>query len=259
MTHPMPEISALLKRLRLHHINEYVAQRNREAIEKQLTYPEFLTLLLQDEIIARDNRQLAIRLKRSGLQANKTLENFNFSFNPKINRTQIIDLASGGFIYEKVPILIAGPTGTGKSHLAQALGHCIIRQGLEVIWVTQSRLLNELHKARVVGQYEKKLMALTRVPLLIIDDFGLQPMRSPQDEDFHRLIAERYERASTLVTSNLAWSEWGEAFPNQLLAAATLDRLRDQAYRIVLDGDSYRRSRDQTPNPNPNPKANRQS
>ena len=74
-------------------------------------------------------------------------------------------------------------------------------------------------------------------------------MRSPQDEDFHCLIAERYERASTLVTSNLAWSEWGEAFPNQLLAAATLDRLRDQAYRIVLDGDSYRRSRDQAPNP----------
>ena len=121
----------------------------------------------------------------------------------------------------------------------------MIRQGLEVIGLTQSRLLNELQQTKVVGQYEKRLATLAKVPLLIIDDFGLQPMRPPQDEDFHRLIAERYERASTLVTSNLAWSEWGEAFPNQLLAAATLDRLRDQAYRIVLDGESYRRSRDQ--------------
>lgn len=94
--------------------------------------------------------------------------------------------------------------------------------------------------ARASGRYDKRFSEFVRVPFLIIDDLGLRPLRSPQDEDFHDLISERYERTSTLITSNLDFSEWGDAFPNRLLAAATLDRLRHNAYRIVLDGDSFR-------------------
>ena len=109
--------------------------------------------------------------------------------------------------------------------------------------------MGSLHAARATNAYERKFQSLVRVDLLIIDDFGLRPLRSPQDEDLHDLIAERYERAATIVTSNLDFTEWGEAFPNRLLGAATLDRLRHNAYRVTLDGDSYRSPRPMPPAP----------
>ena len=138
-------------------------------------------------------------------------------------------------------MLIVGPCGTGKSHLAQALGHCAVRQGVDVMFTTCAGLTQSLNAARATGGYERRLAALARVQLLIIDDFGLKPLRAPADEDLHDLIAERYEQASTIVTSNLDFPEWDQAFPaNRLLASASLDRLRHNAYCLVLDGMSYR-------------------
>jgi DNA replication protein DnaC len=243
MTHPMPEINTLLKQLRLPHVADNLIQRNREAIEGKLAYPEFLALLLQDEILGRENKKLQRRSKRANLNSNKTLENFDFNFNPKINRTQILELVSCRFISEKTPVLIVGPCGTGKSHLAQALAHSAIRRGIDVLWFSQHKLFGELQAARAAGRYQRKLAEFIKVPLLIIDDFALRPLRSPEDEDFHALISERYEQASTLVTSNLDFSEWGDAFPNRILAAATLDRLRHNADHIVLEGSSFREDR----------------
>jgi len=244
MTHPMPEINSLLKQVRLSHIIDYLPQRNRESIEKKLSFTEFLSLLLQDEILGRENKKLRARLKRAGVRGDKTFENFDFDFNSKINRAQLHEFASCQFISENAPVLIVGPCGTGKSHIAQALAHCAIRKGIDVLWLTQSKLFSELQGAKAFGRYEKKFSEFAKVPLLIIDDFGLRPMRSPQDEDFHDLISERYERASTVVTSNLDFSEWGNAFPNQLLAAATLDRLRHNAHKIILEGASFRGSQE---------------
>lgn len=240
MSHPMPEINTLLKQLRLSHIMDYLPHRNREAIEGKLAYPEFLSLLLQDELLGRENKKLQVRIKRASLRGDKTLENFNFDFNPKINRAQIQELASCRFIAEKSPVLIVGPTGTGKSHIAQALAHCAIRRSFDVLWLSQNKLFNELQAAKASGRYEKKFSELAKVSLLIIDDFGLRPLRTPQDEDFHDLVSARYESAATIITSNLAFNEWGGAFPNQLLAAATLDRIRHNAHRIILDGASFR-------------------
>jgi DNA replication protein DnaC len=240
MTHPMPEINTLLRQLRLSHTIDNLPQRNRDAIAKKLAYPEFLALLLQDELLGRSNNKFKARIKRACIRSDKTLENFDFNFNPKINHTQIQELASCRFIKEKSPVLIVGPTGTGKSHIAQALAHCAIQQEIDVLWLSQTKLFSELQAARAAGRYEKKFLELTKIPFLIIDDFGLRPIRSPQDEDFHDLISQRYENASTLVTSNLDFNEWGDAFPNRLLAAATLDRLRHNAHRIILDGDSFR-------------------
>jgi hypothetical protein len=155
--------------------------------------------------------------------------------------TQIHDLATCRFIEEKVAVLIAGPTGTGKSHLVQALGHAAARQGYDVLFAKQTQLLGSLRSARATGTYERRFQQLVKVPLLICDDFGLKPLRSPEDEDFHDLIAERYERTATVLTSNLDFTEWGEAFAsNKMIGAATLDRLRRGAYRVVLDGESYR-------------------
>lgn len=240
MINPMPEIHTLLKQLKLGHIADYLPKRNRESIERKLAYPEFLSLLLQDELLGRENKKFANRIKRAGIRCDKTLENFDFEFNPKINRHHIEELASCRFIKERAPVLIVGPCGTGKSHLAQALAQCAIRQGMDVLWLSQSKLFSEIQSARASGSYEKKFNELTKVSLLIIDDFGLKPLRSPQDEDLHDLISERYENKSTIITSNLDFSEWGKAFPNQLLAAATLDRLRHHAHRIVLEGASFR-------------------
>jgi len=201
-------------------------------------------LLLQDEMLGRDNKKLQVRIKRANIRGDKTLENFDFDFNPKINRAQIKELASCRFVIEKSPILIVGPCGTGKSHIAQAIAHCAVCQNIDVLWLPQSKLFSELQAARAAGRYEKKFTELVKIPLLIIDDFGLRPLRTPQDEDFHDLISERYERAATIVTSNLDFSEWGNAFPNRLLAAATLDRLRHNAHRIILEGASFRGDRD---------------
>lgn len=240
----MPELSMQLKQLRLSYMLESLAQRNQEAIQCKATYAEFLALLVQDEILGREGKKLQRHLRHARIQSNKTFENYDFSFNPKINQLQIKELASCRFIAEKVGVLIVGPCGTGKSHIAQAIAHSAIRLGIEALWLSQARLFHELQTARATGRFDKKFAELTKVPLLIIDDFGLRPLRTPQDEDLHEIVSERYERYSTIVTSNLDFSEWGSAFPNQLLAAATLDRLQDKAYRVVLDGKSYRNSQE---------------
>lgn len=237
---PMPELTPLLKQLRLSGILDSLDARNREAIDAKLAYPEFLALLIQDEVARREQKKFNLRIRRAGFRAQKTIEQFDFNFNPSINQAFVKELGSARFVGEPANVLIAGPCGTGKSHLAQALGHCAVRQGLDVIFSTQTQLLGSLQAARAMGTYERRFQTLARVPLLIIDDLGLKPLRSPHDEDLHDLVAERHERAATIVTSNLDFAEWGEAFPNRLLGAATIDRLRHNAYLLVLEGKSYR-------------------
>jgi DNA replication protein DnaC len=240
---PMPQLQPLLKQLRLSGILDSLEARNRQAIESKLAYTDFLALLVQDEIARREQRHFGARLRKAQVMLDKTLDRFDFAHNPAVDHAQIADLATARFITECAPVLIVGPTGTGKSHLAQALGHCALRLGHEILFTTQTKLLLTLHGARATETFAKKLQQLAKIPLLIIDDFGLRPMRSPQDEDFHELIAERYERTATLITSNLDFSEWGAAFPNKLLGAATLDRLRHGAYRVLLEGESFRKPR----------------
>lgn len=241
---PIPELTPALKQLRLSGILDSLAARNRQAIDGKLAYTEFLALLIQDEVARREQKKFASRLRRASFRAQKTLEGFDFERLPGVNRHQIADLAAGRYLEEKAPVLVVGPCGTGKSHLAQALGHAALRQGREVLFTTQSQLTASLNAARAIGSYDRKLMQLARIDLLIVDDFGLKPLRPPHDEDFHELIAERYERAATIVTSNLDFDEWTDAFPaNRMLGAATVDRLRHGAYRIVLDGQSYRTPR----------------
>ena len=241
MMNPAPELATQLKSLRLSGIMDSLPVRNRQAIESKLAYTEFLALLIDDEVARREQKKFSSRLRRAQFRTTKTIEQFDFDRLPHLNRALVHDLATGRYLQEKAPVLIVGPCGTGKSHLAQALGHCAVRQGIDVVFVSCAGLTQSLNAARATGAYERKLSALAKVPLLIIDDFGLKPLRTPFDEDLHDLIAERYERTTTIVTSNLDYSEWDQAFAvNRLLGSATLDRLRHNAYCLELDGPSYR-------------------
>lgn len=240
---PMPELTPMLKQLRLSGIMDSIESRNRQAIEKKMSYMDFLAIIITDEIARRNQKKLASALRRANFRNQKTLEEFDFSFNPNINRSLIVDLASCRFIREKVCAFIIGPCGTGKSHLAQALGHSAIREGYNVLFTTTSKMLAQLNAARATNGFDRQFAKIASVDLLIIDDFGLKPLKSTQDEDFHDVISERYERKSTIVTSNLDIPEWTDAFPNRILGEATIDRLRHGAYTVVLEGKSYRSPR----------------
>ena len=250
---PIPALTPHLKQLRLSGILDSLEARNRQAIDAKLAYTEFLAMLIGDEIARREHKKFDMRLRRAAFRTTKTLDAFEFERLPQLNRALVHDLATGRYIDERAPVLIVGPCGTGKSHLAQALGHAAVRQGVDVAFTTCAQLTASLNAARAIGTYERKLAALARVPLLIIDDFGLKPLRPPADEDLHDLIAERYETAATIVTSNLDFPEWDQAFPaNRVLASATLDRLRHNAYCLVLDGQSYRAPKQPPDNVKPN-------
>ena len=237
---PMPDLIPMLKQLRLSGILDSIESRNRQAIEEKFSYMDFLATVIQDEIARRSQKRLASAVRRANFRNQKTLEEFDFSFNPNINRALITELASCRFMEEKVSVLIVGPCGTGKSHIAQALGHSAIRKGYDVLFTSASRMLAQLHSARATNGFERQVAKLVSCDLLIIDDFGLKPLTGLQDEDFHEVTSERYERKSTIVTSNLDIPEWPDAFPNRILGAATIDRLRHGAYKVVLDGKSYR-------------------
>lgn len=240
MTMQDQELLQTLKQLNLSGMVSCLGERNQEAIHNQMTYLEFLNLLAQDELLLREQRRYERRLKKADFKGKKTVENFDFSFNPKVNQSLIRDLVTCRFIQEQYPVLIMGPCGTGKSHLAQALGHSAIQKGYDVIYTNTQKISDELQLAKATNRYTQKLKSWAKLHLLIIDDFGLKPLRHPQDEDMHALIAERSETASTIFTSNLDLPEWQQAFSNQLLGVATIDRLRHNAYQVILEGNSYR-------------------
>lgn len=229
-----------LKNLRLSGILETLEVRNREAISEKCTYVEFLQKLLEDEVERRGQKQLSLRLRRSNLEPAKTLECFDFSFNPNINRQQIYNLATCGFVDRAESIFLCGPAGVGKSHLAHALGHEAVRRGYDVHFTRTSAMLSQLHAGRADGSYERRLAAFHRPDVLCLDDFGLKPMRPPAMEDFYEVIEGRYGKGAIILTTNRAFSEWGELFNNPVLASAALDRLAHGATQIVITGDSYR-------------------
>jgi DNA replication protein DnaC len=236
-----PQLIPKLKSLRLSGILETLDVRNRQAIDDKLSYVEFLERLLEDEVERRGQKQLALRLRRATFNPEKTLEGFDWSFNPSINRQQILDLATCGWIDRKESTLIVGPSGVGKSHIAQALGHEACRRGYDVLFSSMTKMLENLGGGRADGTYERRLAAYVRADLLILDDFGLRMLRGPEPEFLYELISERYEKGSTLVTSNRAYEEWPEAFgENPLMASAALDRLAHRAHLLTITGASYR-------------------
>jgi IstB-like ATP binding protein len=170
-----------LKALRLSGILDTLEVRTQQAIAEHWSYGDFLERLLEDEVERRGQKQLALRVRRATLNTSKTLETFDFTFNPGINRQQMYDLAAGHYLHDKRNVLLCGPTGVGKSHLAQALAHEACRRGFDVVCTDAHQLLRHLHAGRLDNTYDKRLAVYTRADLLVIDDFGLKPMPNPAD------------------------------------------------------------------------------
>lgn len=242
------ELVPVLKKLRLSGVLQTLDLRTQEAVDDELSFAEFLFRLLNDEVERREAKQLEQRLRRASFEHNKTLEDFDFHFNPSIPKAKVIDLATGTFVTRRENILLVGQAGVGKSHLAQAFGHRACRLGHPVVYVGASEMFKQLRAARGDGTYERRLLRFTAPDLLIIDDLGLRPLRGEEPLDLYEIIRARYERGATIITSNRDDEELGKLFNDPLLASAAMDRLLHHAHIIVIEGDSYR-----------NPPANRRT
>jgi len=229
-----------LKRLRLSGILESLDTRTQQAIDGQWSYGEFLSRLLEDEVARREHKQLTLRVRRAAVNTSKTMEAFDFNFNPTINRQRVLDLATGEYIQAHRNVLLCGPTGVGKSHLAQALAHEACVQGFNVLFVQTHKMLQHINGGRADDTRDRRLQSYLRPDLLVLDDFGLRPLQSPGPEDLYDVIDARYERGSIMLTSNRAPNEWPELFGDPLLASAGLDRLLHHAEVMVITGSSFR-------------------
>jgi DNA replication protein DnaC len=234
------QLTPMLRTLRLSGILETLDVRNRQAVEQQTSFVEFLTVLLQDEVERRAQSKLRLRLRRAAFDPTKTLEGFDFSFNPKLNKAHVFDLATCQFIERHENVLLYGPTGVGKSHLGQALAHEACRRGFDVVFIDTAKMLTHLAGGRADGTRDQRRLRYTRPDLLVLDDFGLKGLRPPGPEDLYDVINERYEKASILLTSNRDRAEWPELFGEPLLASAALDRLTHGAHFVEIAGASFR-------------------
>ncbi len=236
----MDELIPVLKKLRMSGVLQTLDLRTRQAVEENLAQGEFLYRLLHDEAERRDHKQLEVRLRRAGFESHKTIEDFDFVFNPQVPKAEIIELATCHFVEGKENALLIGPAGVGKSHLAQALGERACRAGYNVHYVAAHRMLTSLRAARADQSYDRKLLRFTAPDLLIVDDLGLRPLEADEPIDLYEVIRQRYERGAMVITSNRALEEWYRLFPDALLASAAMDRLLHHAHTLVLEGNSFR-------------------
>ncbi len=233
-------ITKKFSRLKMSGAAEMFDIRIEQAMKEQWSHSTLLEMLLADEIERRDHRQLSLRLSKSHLEAVKTMETFDLKLNDKLPIALIRELSNCSFIEKKQNIFILGPCGCGKSHLAQALGHQACRREYGVLFYDTLKLFDWISSGRGDGTHKKRLANVIKTPLLILDDFALQELDESQQRDLYEVIVERYEKSSTIITSNRDFDEWPNVFTNRLLGTAALDRLVHRGIQIVIDGESLR-------------------
>lgn len=234
------ELASVMKKLRLSGVLQSLDLRVREAVDENLSHPEFLYRLCNDELERRDHKQLGIRMRRANFESTKRLEDFDFHFNPEIPKARIIDLATCLFVEAKENVLLVGPAGVGKSHVAQALGERACRAGYSTLYTTAHAMLSSLRASRADQSYDRRIQRYTAPALLIIDDLGLRPLDGDEPIDLYEVIRQRYERGAMILTSNRALDEWYPLFLDDLLASAAMDRLLHHSQLLALEGITYR-------------------
>jgi DNA replication protein DnaC len=235
------ELDRALRQLRLSGMAAVLETRLRQAQTEKMTPIDLVSALVTDELHRRQDRLLERRHQLARFRdPDRSLDNFDFDFNKKMHRALIYELATARFIAQREDALFLGPPGTGKSHLAQAIGHAAIQQGYRVTYREAHTLLEELADATLAGTRKDYLTELATVPLLIVDDLGMRKLPHTAAEDLLELIMRRYERASTLLTSNRPVDDWGKLLGDTAAVTALLDRLLHHAHVLKCGPRSWR-------------------
>lgn len=230
----------LTKQLRIPTIAAQYRSLAREAEERNLSYEEYLLALLEAESESRDENQRQRRLKQAAFPVHKTLDSYDFSLMPSLNKNRFLTLAKGEFVEKKENVIFLGNSGTGKSHLATGLGIEMIKNGYKVKFITAAELVEELllaNQDHKLGALEKKWL---KFDVIVVDELGYVPFTKVGSELLFQFFAGRYERASVMITTNLEFTEWTSIFGDEKMTAALLDRLTHKAHILLLNGESYR-------------------
>lgn len=239
------ELNHALRQLRLGGMAAVLETRLHQAQAEAMAPIDLISILVSDELTRRGDRLLERRRKQAGFRdPHKTLDNFDFGFNKKMNRSLVFDLASGTFITKREDALFLGPPGTGKSHLAQAIGQAAIQQGYKVLYREAHTLLDELAEAILDGTRKEYMEWLVSLPLLILDDLGMRKLPLTAAEDLLEIIMRRYERASTIVTSNRPIDDWGKLLGDAAAVTAMLDRVLHHGHVLKCGPRSWRTKTD---------------
>jgi len=237
----LPELQRALRQLRLGAMAAVLETRLHQAQAEPMAPIDLISCLVNDELTRRADRLLERRRKQAGFRdPNRSLDNFDFTFNPKMNRSLVFQLATCDFIGKRHDALFLGPGGTGKSHLAQAIGQAAILQGYRVLYRETHILLEELAEAVIDGTRKQYVEAISTVPLLIIDDFGMRKLPQTAAEDLLEIVMRRYERASTVLTSNRPVEDWGKLLGDAAAVGAMLDRLLHHGHLLKCGPRSWR-------------------
>ena len=229
-----------LRKLRLSGLAQSLDVRIQEAVSHDLNHTEFLELILQDELAIRADRQMERRIKAASFREQRTLEAFDFAFNPSVNKKQIFELATCRFVREAQDLLLLGPPGTGKSHIAQALGYQAIRSGMIVLYRSIFDVVRDFLHDEAFEGHDRVLARYLKPDLLIIDDMGMKHLPKRSGEYLFEIIMRRHEVRSTMMTSNRPLEDWGKLIGDVPSASAILDRFLSSANVITITGKSYR-------------------
>ncbi|MET7620542.1 IS21-like element helper ATPase IstB [Streptomyces sp. NPDC005408] len=227
-------------KLGLPHLAESVNEYVRRADESQMGYQDFLDLVLSEELAVRDDRRFRQGLRLSRLPHHKTLEEYDFSFQPELDPRKVKDLATLSFVEAKANAALLGPPGVGKSHIAIALAVAACRAGYSIYFTSLDDMVRNLKTAETAGRLTKKLGTYLRPAVLVVDEVGYQPLDRTEANLVFQVISKRYEKGSIILTSNKTFSEWGQVFGDEVLATAILDRLLHHCEVISINGPSYR-------------------